>query len=138
MRKDKKDPESQSIQVRIGGKIKKLRELKGLNQESMAQEIGLSTNGYGKIERGESSLSMERLDQIARALEVSTLDILQFDDNIVYNINTMNSSAPNGIVNNYSLTEEERRLLVDQIKTLHTLLNSQAALIESLMRKREI
>lgn len=138
MRKDKKDPENQSIQVRIGGKIKKLRELKGLNQESMAQEIGLSTNGYGKIERGESSLSMERLDQIARALEVSTLDILQFDDNIVYNINTMNSSAPNGIVNNYSLTEEERRLLVDQIKTLHTLLNSQAALIESLMRKREI
>jgi transcriptional regulator with XRE-family HTH domain len=122
--------------VKIGDRLKRIRELKGKKQESVARELGLSTNGYGKIERGESSLSLDRLEKIARVLDVSALDILKYDDSIVFNINTMNSSAPNGIVHNYALNEEERRMLVEQIKTLHNLLNSQAALIDSLMKKR--
>ncbi len=122
--------------VKIGDRLKRIRELKGKKQESVARELGLSTNGYGKIERGESSLSLDRLEKIARVLDISALDILKYDDSIVFNINTMNSSAPNGIVHNYALNEEERRMLVEQIKTLHNLLNSQAALIDSLMKKR--
>jgi transcriptional regulator with XRE-family HTH domain len=122
--------------VKIGDKLKRIREFKGMKQESVARELGLSTNGYGKIERGESSLSLDRLEKIARALDVSALDILKYDDSIVFNINTMNSSAPNGIVHNYALNEEERRMLVEQIKTLHNLLNSQAALINSLMKNQ--
>lgn len=122
--------------VKIGDRLKRIREFKGMRQESVAQELGLSTSGYGKIERGESSLSLDRLEKIARALDVSALDILKYDDSIVFNINTMNSSAPNGIVHNYALNEDERNMLVEQIKTLHNLLNSQAALIDSLMKKR--
>ena len=122
--------------VRIGDKLKRIREFKGLKQESVARELGLSTNGYGKIERGESSLSLDRLEKIARALEVSALDILKYDDSIVFNINSMTSSAPNGIVHNYAQDQEERRMLVEQIQTLNNLLNSQAALINSLMKKQ--
>lgn len=122
--------------VKIGDKLKRIREFKGMKQESVARELGLSTNGYGKIERGETSLSLDRLEKIARALEVSALDILKYDDSIVFNINTMNSSAPNGIVHNYAQDQEERRMLVEQIKTLNNLLNSQAALISSLMKKQ--
>ncbi|MEN9511356.1 MAG: hypothetical protein RLZZ370_1175 [Bacteroidota bacterium] len=122
--------------VKLGDKVKRIREMKGMKQESVARELGLSTGGYGRIERGETSLSLDRLEKIARALDVSAMDILRYDDSIVYNINTMNSSAPNGIVHNYTLNEEERRLLVDQIKTLNNLLNSQAALIDSLMKKQ--
>jgi transcriptional regulator with XRE-family HTH domain len=97
--------------------------------------MGLTTNGYGKIERGESSITLDRLEQIAQVLEVSTLDILQFDDNFVYNITTMNNSATNDIVNNYSLSEAERILLMQQIEAMQRLIDNQNKLIESMVRK---
>jgi transcriptional regulator with XRE-family HTH domain len=128
-------PQEPNTTYRIAEKIRKLREIKGYKQETMAKRMGLTTNGYGKIERGESSITLDRLEQIAQVLEVSTLDILQFDDNFVYNITTMNNSATNGIVNNYSLSEAERTLLMKQIEAMQRLIDNQNKLIESLVRK---
>jgi transcriptional regulator with XRE-family HTH domain len=117
------------ISFRIADKIRRIRELKGLKQDSVAKRMGITTNGYGKIERGESSITLDRLEQIAQVLEVSTLDILQFDDHFVYNINTMNNSATNGIVYNYSFSEEERNMLKEQIDRMQQLIDSQNAII---------
>lgn len=128
-------PKEPNTTYRIAEKIRKLREVKGYKQETMAKRMGLTTNGYGKIERGESSITLDRLEQIAQVLEVSTLDILQFDDNFVYNITTMNNSATNGIVNNYSLSEAERLLLMKQIEAMQRLIDNQNKLIESLVKK---
>jgi transcriptional regulator with XRE-family HTH domain len=128
-------PQESNTTPRIAEKIRKLREVKGLKQETMAKRMGLTTNGYGKIERGESSITLDRLEQIAQVLEVSTLDILQFDDNFVYNITTMNNSATNDIVNNYSLSEAERILLMQQIEAMQRLIDNQNKLIESMVRK---
>ena len=128
-------PQESNTTHRIAEKIRKLREVKGLKQETMAKRMGLTTNGYGKIERGESSITLDRLEQIAQVLEVSTLDILQFDDNFVYNITTMNNSATNGIVNNYSLSEAERTLLMQQIEAMQRLIDNQNKLIETMVRK---
>ncbi|MFN5218413.1 MAG: helix-turn-helix domain-containing protein [Sphingomonadales bacterium] len=128
-------PQEPNTTYRIAEKIRKLREIKGYKQETMAKRMGLTTNGYGKIERGESSITLDRLEQIAQVLEVSTLDILQFDDNFVYNITTMNNSATNGIVNNYSLSEAERILLMQQIEAMQRLIDNQNKLIESMVRK---
>ena len=128
-------PKEPNTTYRIAEKIRKLREVKGLKQETMAKRMGLTTNGYGKIERGESSITLDRLEQIAQVLEVSTLDILQFDDNFVYNVTTMNNSATNGIVNNYSLSEAERTLLMKQIEAMQRLIDNQNKLIETMVRK---
>jgi transcriptional regulator with XRE-family HTH domain len=128
-------PQESNTTHRIAEKIRKLREVKGLKQETMAKRMGLTTNGYGKIERGESSITLDRLEQIAQVLEVSTLDILQFDDNFVYTITTMNNSATNGIVNNYSLSEAERTLLMKQIEAMQRLIDNQNKLIETMVRK---
>lgn len=128
-------PQESNTTYRIAEKIRKLREVKGYKQETMAKRMGLTTNGYGKIERGESSITLDRLEQIAQVLEVSTLDILQFDDNFVYNITTMNNSATNGIVNNYSLSEAERTLLMKQIEAMQRLIDNQNKLIETMVRK---
>lgn len=48
--------------------IKKLREEHNWTQEEFAERIGMSKNGYAKIERGESSPNIERLEKIAHAL----------------------------------------------------------------------
>jgi len=129
------DMESLNKYQKIGGNLRKIREIKGIKQESMAKELGITTNGYGKIERGESAINIDRLEQIATILGISAMDIMHFDESIIFNINTMSNSAPNGIVNNYSLTTEERDLLLAQIKSLNEIVERQNKLIDLLMNK---
>ena len=50
--------------MKINEKIKHLREGKHWSQEEMAQKLNMSKNGYAKIERGETSASLGRLEQV--------------------------------------------------------------------------
>jgi len=59
--------------------IKKIRELKNLTREYVADEINMSTSGYGKIERGEVDLTLSKLDKIARVFNVSVDFIFKFN-----------------------------------------------------------
>lgn len=56
--------------LKIGKKIKKLREISGLSQSELAEKIGVSYQQIQKYERGKSSISVDRLYQIADVLKV--------------------------------------------------------------------
>jgi transcriptional regulator with XRE-family HTH domain len=120
---------------KIGSSIRKIREIKGLKQETVALKLGLTTNGYGKIERGESQINLDRLNQIAEVFGINPNDILNFDENTIYNFENMNNSAPHGTVNNYSLSEDERKVFINQISALSNLVDSQTKLIENLLNR---
>lgn len=68
----------------LGHKIRKVRELKNKTQDHVAEEIGMTSSGYSRIERGEVRVSLERLEQIARALEVSPLELTRFDESVFF------------------------------------------------------
>ena len=106
----------------IGTKIRKLRELRNYKQGYMADKLGISPGAYGKIERDETELSHERLEQIAKVLDLSVADILSFDEKTVFNfINSQNptgNSTNNNPVYNYYMSENERKLYEDKIKLL--------------------
>lgn len=59
--------------------IKIIRELKNLTREYVADELGMSTSGYGKIERGEVDLTIRKLHIIAKVLEVDVNYIFKFN-----------------------------------------------------------
>ncbi|MEI6881517.1 MAG: helix-turn-helix transcriptional regulator [Bacteroidota bacterium] len=59
----------------IGYRIRKHREAKDLSQENIAFELGLSRSAYNKIETGSTSPNTNRLQEIAKVLEV---DITEF------------------------------------------------------------
>ena len=49
--------------------IKKLREKKGFSQKFVAEKLGINQSTYGKLERDESSITLDRLYKIADVLE---------------------------------------------------------------------
>ncbi|STZ01178.1 transcriptional regulator, y4mF family [Moraxella lacunata] len=55
--------------------IRKFREQKQWSQEYMAEQLGLSKNGYAKIERGESRPSLDRLEQITAVFGIGMIDL---------------------------------------------------------------
>lgn len=65
--------------------IRKLRELRSFTREAFAAEIGLSSSGYSKIERGEIELSVLRLFAIADILHVEIAQLLNLDVQAILN-----------------------------------------------------
>lgn len=63
--------------------IRQLREKNDWSQEDMAERVGLSKNGYAKIERGETNLNLERLEQIANLFDLSVIDLIKMSDKSV-------------------------------------------------------
>jgi len=59
--------------------IKKIRELKNLTREFVSQKLNMSSNNYGRIERGEVDLTISKLYKISDVLEVSVHDLLFSD-----------------------------------------------------------
>ena len=66
-------------------KLKTLRELKNLTQEHMAEQLGLTTRAYSKIESGETQLTINRLNEISAILGVDPIEALGFDHQNIFN-----------------------------------------------------
>ncbi len=70
-------------------KIKKIRELKNLTQEYMANQLDISLRAYSKIESGETQLTIKRVNQISRILDISGIDLLNFSEEKVFHPNNI-------------------------------------------------
>ena len=88
----------------IGRKISRIRELRGMKQETLAEELGISQQAISKIEQSEK-IEDDKLEQIAKVLGVTKEGIENFSDEAVFNIigNTVNNHD-NGAFFNYSPT----------------------------------
>lgn len=64
------------ISAKIGTKIKLIRTKLGISQEELGYRAGINKNSVGSIERGESSPTIDTLDMIAKALEISLVDLV--------------------------------------------------------------
>ena len=61
---------------RIGERIKQVRKKRRLTQEKVAEQLGVSTVYYSRIERGSSKLSLVRLVQISEILGVEISEFI--------------------------------------------------------------
>lgn len=59
------------IDIKIGDRIKKLRKNLGLSQIDLAEKISLSFQQIQKYEKGQTKITVDRLQQISEALNVS-------------------------------------------------------------------
>jgi transcriptional regulator with XRE-family HTH domain len=101
--------------MEIGTKIRKIREIKEFSQENMAEALGLSVTGYGKIERNEVSVTVDRLLKISEVLNVPVETIIGFDDNVAFN--NFNNKVE-WQVGHYMMPVEMKKLYEDKIRLL--------------------
>ncbi|GAA6767750.1 helix-turn-helix transcriptional regulator [Flavobacterium sp. CGRL1] len=89
----------------IGRKISRIRELRDMKQEALAQALGISQQTISAIENSET-IEEDRLSEIAKALGVTVEAIKSFSEEAAINyFNTFNetvsnSSFGNGACNN--------------------------------------
>lgn len=80
-RRDQVDPEQQErwaeSRRRVGANVRRLRLERGLTQEALALESGLSRNQLIELEHGRRGVMFERLDDLAVVLAASVSELVQ-------------------------------------------------------------
>jgi transcriptional regulator with XRE-family HTH domain len=106
-----------SVNNLIANNVRNNRILKGLSQENVANELDMSSEGYGKIERGETKLKIDTLESLAKIFGMKPEDILNFkSESFFQDQSTYNNQ--NGDNNHFSLESEHVKSLKEEIKFL--------------------
>ena len=87
-----------NVKKLFGTRIKELREIKGLNQEQLAEMINFESRHLSRIETGNSFTTIENIEKIANALNVDISLLFKFkqhqsDDILLNEINEMLKTA---------------------------------------------
>lgn len=114
----------------LGKRIAMLREIQGISREQFADKLGMTSAGYGKIERGETDVSFMRLQSIAKALKMSLSEILKMAEGGVYIFSGTFAESHYSIAQaNNSVVGQVNNISKDKGEWLeHTLLNIQETL----------
>ncbi|MDQ1097724.1 MULTISPECIES: helix-turn-helix domain-containing protein [Chryseobacterium] len=125
----------------IGRNIARIREMRGMKQETLAEILGVSQQKVSLLENAEE-LEDHKLEPIAKALEIPLEALKNFSDDAVFNIisNTFNEHSSNN--NNYQCSinpidklievyEENKKLYERLLETE----KEKSRVIEELVRK---
>ena len=66
--------------IDVGQKLRMIRGLYRLSQESISKDLKMSQPGYAKLERNETDIPFSRLSQIADYYKISIIDLLTFGE----------------------------------------------------------
>lgn len=69
-----------SLKLRFGKAVRRLRTSAGHSQEAFAALAAIDRGYYGRIERGEVNVSLENVEKIAAALELSVGVVMTASD----------------------------------------------------------
>lgn len=99
----------------VNHKIRMLRELQQWSQEDMAKRMNMSINGYAKIERGETKLHLDKLEQIAQIFNIDVIELMTAGDNGVVFFMNENSDYTN---TNYYGSSEQLTSEIEKLKLI--------------------
>ena len=104
-----------NIGTELGNEIRRIRRLRGMNQEELAFKAGISAAHLGQIERALKNPTVETVYNIASALDVSLQELFSFSAKV-------NAESETRILENKikayisSMNEEEKRDIFKIIK----------------------
>lgn len=108
----------------FGEKILELRKLKGVSQEELADDLGVSQSTISNYERGVNAPDLSTLEKCAQYFNIPIADLIDKEAKIVYNYQNTGGENAFKIVKNTSNEElldqckETINALKDEIKIL--------------------
>ena len=119
----------------IGRKISRIRELRGMKQEALAIELGVSQQTISNIEKS-IAIEADLLAQVAEILGVTPEAIENFSEEAVFNIinNTFQDSSSNN--NNYLCTINPLDKIIELYERLLEAEKSKVEYLERLLKSK--
>jgi len=93
-----------SKDMKISEKIRLIRQQRGFTQDYIAEHIGIDPVNYGRIERGQTNLSVDRLQQICKILNISLAELFSESNWVDFN-KAKDQNFTNLLEKNYRYTK---------------------------------
>jgi transcriptional regulator with XRE-family HTH domain len=116
----------------IGRKIERIRELRGMKQETLAAALGISQQAVSKMEASEN-VDEDRLQKVADVLGVTPGAIRNLNEEAIFN-NINNTFHDNSALVNYQFNPIDK--VVELYERLLKAEQEKNALLESLLKKQ--
>jgi transcriptional regulator with XRE-family HTH domain len=122
----------------VGRKISRLREQRGMKQETLAEQLGISLQSVSKIEQSEQVEDVT-LERVAKALGVTPSDIKNASEETVINNNIQNnyegSNNTGDNITNHRCSINPLEKIAELYDALIKSEREKIALLEKLMEK---
>lgn len=106
-------------------RIRQLRVLKGISQEYIAEELGITQPSYARLEVEDSRINIERLKLIANILDVSITEL--FNEEPLSSVKDLaTKSDKSSIEEAIDINSEHVKFLKEEILFLRRLLNKES------------
>lgn len=128
--------------MQINEKIRMMREMNNWTQEDVAEKLHMSLTSYAKIERGETKLYLEKLQQIAEVFQIDIVDLLSLNKqglvwlisgdvhgNHSNNVYYGGTDALNFEIEKLNLLLQHKNEIIDEKNKLIEQLNAQISLL---------
>ena len=97
----------------IGSRLQKARKDKGLSQQNLSDQLGLSIAFLSRVERGSTNINLKRLSQICNILGVNEVQIL----------NGTSQESKEYLTNDFKelldkCTDKQKKLIYEVAKTI--------------------
>lgn len=69
----------------VGKRIKELRKIRGMSQDDLGDELGVTRSFVSKMENGKKKISLEHVENIAKILNVLPEDLLVDKNKLIKN-----------------------------------------------------
>ncbi|OMF15502.1 MULTISPECIES: helix-turn-helix domain-containing protein [Paenibacillus] len=115
-----------NINVYVGARIKSLRKSKGLTQANLGEQVDLPQPYIGGIEKGERNISLDTLQKLLEALNITPAELFNSYENKLQNKETLeildriNESLSNRSTEEIKIVES---FVQDILKTIDNLRN---------------
>lgn len=120
--------------MKTNEKIRQLREARAWTQEEMATKLSMTTQGYAKIERGETRSNLDRLEQISKVFGIDIVELLAFGEEHQLQFNHLSNNE--NITNTYFAVGKEA--MDSEIRRLQLILAHKDEIIENLKRENKL
>jgi transcriptional regulator with XRE-family HTH domain len=104
--------------MKIGDKLKRIRDIKGLKQEDIAALLKITPQAYSKVERNETKLDTDRLEEIAKIFNMTVDEIQQFDDKNLF-VNNLQECKESITINNITNHYNSDQTIIDSLLQQH-------------------
>ena len=104
----------------IGARIRQFRLEKEYSQEYMANRLGITQSGYSRSENNAGEMSVSKLNEIARILEIDLSDLITSNKNNYFQNNSLDNHSVGGniIINHYPTEglQKIEEMLIELVK----------------------
>lgn len=104
----------------IGKNIKRIREEKGLTQQSIAGLIAMHRSNYSRVETGDRDLSIDAIGKIAKYFNMTIDQLVNFEGDIPQEVTIEDKSLAEQIKLIQGLELEEKNMVFKMVDTFLT------------------